>query len=169
MVEPGRDVPPPVDAPAPFGRRAFARLFDLVVVAVVAVPVLTLTLQDDDGGGVRFPIVVIVLYALLPAVYEARLLARSGATPGKRLSGLVVRGRAGGLPTPATALLRAVLTWSVPATTVLLLDGPVVAAVIVVIFGPAAVPRWGRDLPDLVTGTRVRFVGDVRDEPATTA
>ena len=160
--------PPPAPAEAavaaPFGRRAFARLFDIAVVGVVAVPVLTLTLRDDHDGGVRFPIVVIVLYGLLPALFEARLLARSGATPGKRLSGLlVVRRAASEPPDLLRSLVRALLTWSVPALAVLLLDGPVVAAVIVVVFGPAAIPGLRRDLGDLLTGTRVVYIGDVAD------
>lgn len=160
---------PPIPAgaavAAPFGRRAFARLFDIAVVGVVAVPVLTLTLRDDHAGGVRFPVVVIVLYGLLPALFEARLLARSGATPGKRLSGLrVARGAASAPPDLLRAFVRALLTWSVPAVAVLLLDGPVVAAVIVVVFGPAAIPGLRRDLGDLVTGTRVVYIGDVADE-----
>ncbi len=162
--------PPPDPAVAsevaPFGRRAFARLFDIAVIAVVAIPVLTLTLRDDHDGGVRFPIVVIVLYGLLPALFEARLLVRSGATPGKRLSGLrVVRARGQVAPGWPAALARAALTWSVPALAVLLLDRPIVAAVIVVVFGPAAIPGLRRDLADLVTGTRVVFIGDISDDP----
>ncbi|CAB4836836.1 unannotated protein [freshwater metagenome] len=150
---------------APFGRRAFARLFDIAVVGVVAVPVLTLTLRDDHDGGVRFPIVVIVLYGLLPALFEARLLARSGATPGKRLSGLLVtRGATSAPPNLLRSFARALLTWSVPALAVLLLGGPVVAAVIVVVFGPAAIPGLRRDLGDLVSGTHVVYIGDVADE-----
>jgi uncharacterized RDD family membrane protein YckC len=156
---------PAVDPPAPIGRRAFARLFDIAVIAVVAVPVLTLTLRDGDGDDVRFPIVVIVLYAVLPALFEARLLARSGATPGKRLSGLAVVRRSGeGHPSPAAAAIRAALTWTVPALVVLLLDAPIVAAVLVAVFGPALIPSLRRDLPDLLAGTRVVFTGDLVDD-----
>lgn len=160
--------PDPVAAavPAPFGRRAFARLFDIAVIAVVALPVLTLTLGDDRDGGVRFPLVVIVLYGLLPPLFEARLLVRSGATPGKRLSGLrVVRGLGSRPPGLIAAFVRSLITWSAPALTVLLLDWPFVAAVIVVVFGSAAVPGLRRDLADLITGTRVVYIGDVADDP----
>jgi len=150
--------------PAPFGRRAFARLFDIVVVAVVAVPVLALTVRDGRGDAVPFPLVVIVLYAVLPAVWEAHMVARRGATPGKQLSGLVVvRVADGGRPSLLSAVARSAVAWSVPATAVLVLGGPLVALAIVGVYGPAAVPGLRRDLPDLVSGTRVVFAGDLVD------
>ena len=75
-----------------------------------------------------------------------------------------VRGETSAPPELLRSFARALLTWSVPALAVLLLDGPVVAAVIVVVFGPAAIPGLRRDLGDLVTGTHVVYIGDVADE-----
>jgi uncharacterized RDD family membrane protein YckC len=153
----------PEPSPAPFGRRAFARLFDVFAVGVLAVPVLALTVQEDGPDDARFPVVVVVLYGLLPAVWEAWMVATRGTTPGKRLSGLVVR--AGDSPPSFVAgFARSVLGWSAPALAILLLPWGVVLGVLAVVFGPAAVPQLRRDLPDLVSGTRVLFIGDVTDD-----
>ena len=153
----------PISAPALVGRRVFARLFDIFAVAVFVVPVLALTLRDDNDGGVRFPLVVIVLYGLLPALLEARLLVHTGRTPGKRLSGLAVRDPHGGLPDPGRAVLRSALAWSLPALVVLLGGWIGVLASVVGLYGPALATGGRADLPDLVSGTRVVFTGDVSD------
>ena len=149
---------------APLGRRIFAKLVDLVAIAVVAVPVLTITARDDHTGGVRFPLVVLIAYATLPALYEAHQLVRFGATPGKRLSGLVVTTAKGPSLTPLAAHIRSVTAWTIPATAAMVLARPIVLGVLVVTFVPATIPRWHRDLPDLLARTRVRFVGDITDE-----
>jgi uncharacterized RDD family membrane protein YckC len=151
-------------APAPFGRRAFARLFDVFAVGVLAVPVLALAVQEDGPDDARFPIGVIVLYGLVPALWEAWMLSTRGATPGKRLSGLVVEGRGGARPSFLAGAVRSAFAWSAPALAVLLLPWGAVLPVLAVVFGPAAVPGLRRDLPELVSGTRVRFVGDLVDD-----
>lgn len=152
---------------APLGRRVFAKLVDLVAIAVVAVPVLTITARDDHAGGVRFPLVVLIAYAALPALYEAHQLVRFGATPGKRLSGLLVTTNQGTSITPLAAGIRSVTGWTIPAVAAMLLARPTVLGVIVVTFVSAAIPRWHRDLPDLFARTRVCFVGDITDEAHT--
>jgi uncharacterized RDD family membrane protein YckC len=156
--------PAPVDdVPAPFGRRVFARLFDVFAVAVFAVPVLALTVREDGPDDARFPWFVVVLYGLLPALWEARMLSTRGTTPGKRLSGLVVRGADGQPARFGAGLVRSLLAWSAPALAVLLLPWSVIVPLFVVLFSPAALPRLRRDVPDLVSGTRVVFIGDIAD------
>ena len=92
------------------------------------------------------------------------MLSTRGTTPGKRLSGLVVR-RGQAPPGMAAGLARSALSWSAPALAVLLLPWGAMLAVLAVVFGPAVLPIGGRDLPDLVAGTRVWFTGDLTDEP----
>lgn len=161
------------DLPAPLGRRVFSRVVDVIAVLVFAVPVLALTLQDEtDGSGVRFPWPVIVAWVVLPAVVEALVLVkRHGQTPGKRLSGLrVVRGLphgASAAPTLGlgTTLVRSSVSWSVPAAAFLLVDQAwILAAILAALYVPALVPGLRRSLSDLVSNTRVRFIGDVTDE-----
>jgi uncharacterized RDD family membrane protein YckC len=153
----------PETEPAPFGRRAFARLFDVFAVCVVVVPMLALSVQEDGPDDARFPWPVIVLYGLLPALWEGWMLATRGTTPGKRLSGLVVRDRHHAPPVRAVGFVRSLFTWTIPALSVLLLPWAAVIPVFVVLFAPAAVPQLRRDVADLVTGTEVRFIGDITD------
>lgn len=155
---------PAISTGALLGRRAFARAFDLFAVSVFVVPVLALTLRDDGGDDVRFPPLVIALYALVPALVEARLLVRDARSPGKRLSGLAVLAGDGLEPTWPRALARVALTWSVPALVVLLAGWVPILVALVVLYAPALLTGGRADLADLVAGTRVVFRGDVRDD-----
>ena len=66
-------------------------------------------------------------------------------------------------PVPAkfTLVLVCSVLWT--ALSVLLLPWAAVIPVFVVLFAPAAVPQLRRDVADLVTGTEVRFIGDITD------
>ncbi len=162
MSSPIPAAPLPADAvPAPFGRRAFARVFDVFAVAVFAVPLLALTVQEDGPDDARFPWVVVVAYAAVPALWEAWMLSTRGTTPGKRLSGLIVCDSRQVPPRFLAGLVRSILTWSAPASSALLLHWSAVAGVLVVVFAPAIVT--GRDLADLAAGTRVLFIGDIAE------
>lgn len=159
-------VPLPADAvPAPFGRRAFARLFDVFVVGLFAVPMLALTVQEDGPDASRFPWIMVAAYAILPALGEAYALSTRGTTPGKRLSGLIVCDGGNVPPRFVPALLRSLLTWSLPALSVLLWHWSAVIGVLVAVYGPAVLR--GRDLADLLAGTRVMFIGDLTDHNPT--
>jgi uncharacterized RDD family membrane protein YckC len=98
---------------ASVGQRALARFIDVFVVFSVAGLLSGAVVGwDDDAGGVVDFLLVMTVFLLLAALYEAGLTARTGQTLGKFLMGIrVVDYEDADKPTPRSSLLRFVVPW----------------------------------------------------------
>ncbi len=135
------------------GPRFGARALDLFVVAVPALIVLALSFETvADQTRLDVPEWLLPATAAVGALYEFVSVAWRSRTPGKWLLGLrVVRYTDGQKPTPAQALLRGLLPWSVLALPL----GPFSIAAFLGVYGTGIGGELHRGLPDQAGGTLV--------------
>jgi uncharacterized RDD family membrane protein YckC len=146
-----RSGPYSLGAPGP---RFGARAFDLVLVAVPALIVIAVTLEEIDGQlHLDIPVWVLPATAALGVLYEFVGVAWRSRTLGKWLTGLrIVRYTDGHKPTPAQALLRALLPWCVLALPL----GPFALGAFLLVYGTSVGGgELHRGWPDRAGGTLV--------------
>lgn len=135
------------------GPRFGARAVDLALVAAPALVVVALT-TTTVGGQVRLDIPSWLGPGLvaLGVLYDALSVIVARRTIGKALFGLrVVRYTDGAPPTPAQALLRALLPWSVLALPL----GPFAIGGFLCVYGTGIGGSLHRGWPDMAGGTLV--------------
>jgi len=146
-----RSGPYSLGAPGP---RFGARAFDIGLVAVPALIVAAITLEEMNGEiQLDVPAWVLPATAALGVLYEFVSVAWRSRTPGKWLAGLrVVRYTDGQRPTPAQALLRALVPWCVLALPL----GPFALAAFLLVYGTGVGGgELHRGWPDQAGGTLV--------------
>lgn len=151
------------EPPAALGWRTGARIVDVVVfawlVAFVVVEIDQRLLGGDPLGTRPGRLALdtgrsVMLAALLAGVYEVMPTAVFGATPGKAVFGLRIRGTAVAAPAAVSSWLAAAVRAALLYGPVLFL-GPVGGIVLLVVFVSLAVPASGRGLHDRIAGTIV--------------
>ena len=136
------------------GPRFGARAIDLALISVPALVVVAAT-SETVAGQFRFdvPTWLLPAVALLGCLYEFASVAWRSRTPGKWMLGLrIARYTDGKKPTPAQALLRSLLPWSVLALPL----GPFSIAAFLGVYGSGiGGGDLHRGLPDQAGGTLV--------------
>lgn len=155
-----RRLPKAEDFPAtgPFslaapGPRFGARAIDLSVVALPVLIVIALTAETIEGQlHLDVPLWLVPAAIAVGVLYEFVSVAWCAKTPGKWMLGLrVARYTDGKPPTPAQALLRALVPWSVLALPL----GPFAVAAFLLVYGSGIGGELHRGIPDQAAGTLV--------------